>query len=61
MNPMEKKALQHAADELRYRKSKQARIDAENDKRRREAADIKAGHLPQCSLLRCAPTCPRCK
>jgi hypothetical protein len=56
---MERAALAHAAAELSYRRSPQARIDAERDKVRRAAADRVAGHQPGCSLTRCAPECPR--
>lgn len=59
MKPSERAALQHAADELAYRRSPQAKIDAEADRARRERADRAAGHLPTCGLLKCDPKCTR--
>lgn len=57
MNEMEKSALKHAAEQLRYQRSPQYKIDRENDKRKRAARDKAFGHTPQCSLTRCAEGC----
>jgi hypothetical protein len=59
MKTLEQSSLQHAKDELRYQRSPQAWIDAQVDKARRAAADKKAGHVPGCSLTKCAPGCNR--
>lgn len=61
MNTAERNALKHAADELTYRRSPQAKADAAADQQRREAADRKAGHLPTCGILKCAPGCTHSK
>ena len=58
---MEAHALQHAKDELEYRKSGKAAKDLEKDKERRAKADKAVGHLPACSLSKCAPGCPSLK
>ncbi len=58
MGKMEKAALQHATEWLRYQRSAQAKIDLITDRARRAAADAKAGHLPACSLTKCAKNCP---
>jgi hypothetical protein len=57
MKASERAALQHAAEELAYRRSPQAKLDAEADRKRREAADRNAGHLPTCGLTKCDPKC----
>jgi hypothetical protein len=54
---LEVAALQHAAAELNYQRSPQAARDRRADASRRAAADKKAGHLPTCGLMRCAPGC----
>jgi hypothetical protein len=59
LTPLERAALEHAAEWLRYSRSPQARRDLEADKARRAALTIKSGHLLTCGLLRCAPGCPR--
>jgi hypothetical protein len=59
MNKLEQSSLQHAKDELRYQASPQAWIDEQVDKARRAAADKKLGHVPGCSLTKCAPGCKR--
>jgi len=61
MNEMERLALQHAAEWLKYQRSPQAAIDLARDKRRRAAANIAAGHTPQCSLTKCVSECPSLK
>ncbi len=61
LNKMEKAALEHARQWREYDRSPQAAIDRRVDKARRKAADIKAGHLPTCSLTKCAPDCPKNK
>lgn len=58
LSKMEQAALDHAAAELKYRKSPQAKIDATNDKNRRAKADKIMGHSPNCSLTKCACDCP---
>jgi hypothetical protein len=57
MNSLEKMALKHVAAELRYQRSKQAAIDLQAGKLARVAADRRAGHTPQCGLLRCSKDC----
>lgn len=57
MSPAERNALKHAAEELAYRRSPQAKADAAADRARRDSADRKAGHLPTCGILKCAPGC----
>lgn len=59
MNKLERAALEHAQEELGYRRSPQAKRNALADKIRREAADKAAGHLPSCSLTRCNVDCPK--
>jgi hypothetical protein len=59
MKTSERNALKHAAEELAYRRSPQAKADAAADRARREAADIAVGHLPTCGLLKCDPACKR--
>jgi hypothetical protein len=59
MNKMEQAALKHVAQELAYQRSAQAGLDAAADKRRRESADRKAGHLPACTLMKCCAGCGR--
>lgn len=59
MHSLEKAALKHAAEWLRYVRSPQAKIDLERDKKRRAAADRKAGHSPLCSFTKCHPSCRR--
>ena len=47
-----------AADEERaYRRSPEGRAAHNRDIARREALNAKLGHLPNCSLTRCAPGC----
>jgi len=58
MSQLEKMSLKHAMDEIAYQRSKQAVIDLEAGKLARAAADRKAGHTPQCTLMRCANNCP---
>ena len=55
---LERAALDHARQWLAYQRSPQARRDAEIDRKRRAAADRAAGHLPACSLTKCAAGCP---
>jgi hypothetical protein len=59
ISPMEAACQQHAAEQRRYDRSRQAVIDRAADAARRAAADKKAGHLPTCSLTKCAPGCPK--
>lgn len=59
MTRLEKAALAHAAEWLRYAKSPQARRDLEQSKATRALADRKAGHSALCSLTKCHPTCSR--
>lgn len=59
MDKMEKAALEHAAAELKYRKSPQAKIDFEADKVRRAKADKALGHSVACTLTKCACDCPK--
>jgi hypothetical protein len=54
---MEQACREHAAAELRYQASPKAALDRLVDQTRRAAADRKAGHVPGCSLTRCAPGC----
>jgi hypothetical protein len=63
MRRLEAAALRHAAAQLRYQRSAQAKRDREADATRRAQADRAAGHLPACGLLRCCPSCPtlRCE
>jgi hypothetical protein len=58
MNTFEQTSLKHAAAELAYQRSPQAAIDLRAGKLARAAADRKAGHTPQCTLMRCAKNCP---
>ncbi len=57
MTKMERAALDHARDWLRYQNSPQYRLDVAVDRKRRESADKAAGHLPSCSLTKCSPDC----
>lgn len=57
MRTFERMVLQHVAEELAYQRTAQARIDLKAGKLAREAADRKAGHTPQCTLMRCASEC----
>jgi hypothetical protein len=59
MTKLEQAALGHASEWLRYQASPQARRDAEIDRKRRAASDKAAGHIPACSLTRCAAGCPK--
>lgn len=59
MNGMEKAALNHAAEWLRYSRSPQARRDADQDRQRRLVADRATGHSPACTLTKCHPSCNR--
>jgi hypothetical protein len=59
MNRLEKDSLKHAAEWLRYSRSPQALLDAEQDRLRRIEGDKKAGHSPLCSLTKCHPSCGR--
>lgn len=61
MTRMEKAALAQAAEWLRYSRSPQARRDRDLDRAARAKADLAAGHLPGCGLLKCAPACPSLK
>lgn len=56
---MERAALEHVKEYLRYENSPQAAIDRAKDKAERAANDIRAGHTPECTLARCASTCAR--
>lgn len=58
MTRLEKAALNHAAEEIRYQRSPQAKIDAAFDRKRRIQADKKAGHSPACGIMKCHPSCP---
>lgn len=58
MNRLERAALSHAAEHLRYQRSPQARKDAEADRARRIKADKAAGHSPLCGLTQCHASCP---
>lgn len=58
MNGLEKAALGHAAEWIKYSRSPQARRDAAQDRKRRIAADKKAGHSTLCGLNKCHPSCP---
>ena len=59
MNALEQMSLKHAKAELAYQRSAQAAIDLQVGKLARAAADRKAGHTPQCTLIRCANNCAR--
>jgi hypothetical protein len=56
---LEQAALDHAAAELRYQRSTQARIDLAADITRRNKLTIAQGHSPKCGLLRCHPDCKK--
>ncbi len=56
--PTENETLRHAAAWLRYERSPRFARDMAADKLRRKKRDRAAGHLPQCSLAKCAPECP---
>jgi hypothetical protein len=56
---LEKVAQRHAADWLRYSRSPQAQRDLRRERDERARADRAAGHLPACTLSRCAPGCPK--
>ena len=58
MRSMEKAALDHAAAELRYRRSQKARDDLAADKARRNALTKSQGHSLKCGILKCHPECP---
>lgn len=58
MNDMEKAALEAVVEELRYQRSAQAVADRAADRARRARADRATGHVPACSLSRCANDCP---
>lgn len=57
MDGLERAALKHAAEWLRYSRSPQARHDAEQDRKARIQADKKSGHTPMCGLMECHPSC----
>ena len=59
MTSMERAALNHAAEWLRYSRSARALLDADRDRRRRATADAAAGHSPNCTLVKCFPPCPK--
>jgi hypothetical protein len=59
MNGLEKAALAHAAEWLRYQKSPQYARDLKADGAGRAALDKKVGHSPKCSLTKCHPECAR--
>jgi len=46
-----------ALEQLKYERSDQARIDRVIDRSLRAARDIKLGHVPECTLMKCAPDC----
>jgi hypothetical protein len=56
---MERAALEHARAWQRYQRSPQAKRDAAIDRKRRAAADKAAGHLPGCTLSKCAADCSK--
>lgn len=55
---MERAALEHVQAWHRYQNSPEAARDRARDKAKRAAADRQAGHVPACTLARCAATCP---
>ena len=57
MNRMEKAALQHVREELRYRQSAQALNDLAADIAKRAKLDRAQGHSPKCGILKCHPDC----
>jgi len=57
MRTFEQTSLKHVAEELAYQRSPQAAIDLRAGKLARSEADRKAGHTPQCTLMRCAKNC----
>lgn len=57
LSGMECAALGHAEEERRYQATPQAAKDLETDKRRRATADVRNGHVPTCTLTKCAPNC----
>jgi len=59
MTPAERSALKHAADWIAYQRSAQASLDAAADRKRRAARDRANGHVPECSLTRCADDCAK--
>jgi hypothetical protein len=59
MATMDKEALRHVEEYHRYERSSQSTLDRAIDRQRRERADRACGHLPTCTLSRCAPDCPR--
>jgi hypothetical protein len=59
MDQMEKAALAHAADWLRYQASPKARDDLSADIARRRKIDRQLGHSPKCGILKCHPECKR--
>lgn len=59
MTRLERAALDHAKEWLRYQSSPQAKRDAEIDRKRRAERDKAAGHLPTCGILKCSPHCKR--
>jgi hypothetical protein len=59
MNTLEKQALKHAEEYLRYARSKQSVTDMQIDAAKRRQADRAAGHLPACSLTKCCRDCPK--
>jgi hypothetical protein len=61
MNQMERTALNHAAEWLRYQKSQKARDDLAADITRRNRLTINQGHSLKCGILKCHPECRRVK
>jgi hypothetical protein len=61
MNKMEKAALQHACEWLRYQHSPQARTDELIDAAQRAKHDHAFGHSPKCGILKCHPNCKQFK
>lgn len=61
MNEMEKAALRHVREWLRYEQSNQASNDRLIDIARRAKINRALGHSPKCGILKCHPECNRSK
>ena len=58
-NRSEESTLRHAAAWLRYQNSQQYRTDLLVEQAQRAKRDRALGHVPACSLTRCADQCQR--
>ena len=59
MNKWERAQLRRAIEAEKYIQSPQYADMMEADRKRRQEADINAGHSPKCSLNRCHADCPK--